>query len=113
MPHSDEHQGEYLPARAERLAWLTAVHRLGWRGGGAEDKAALFVDGRYTLQAAAQTDTRLIEPRDLVGEGPQGWIADQSSKGSDAGLRSLAAHRQWRGDVAPCGGAGRRGSGRL
>ncbi len=49
------------------------------------DKAAVFVDGRYTLQVRAQTDTSLFEPRDLVAEGPQGWIADNLQKGAKLG----------------------------
>src|SRR5580692_4105283 len=74
VPHSDEHMGEYLPARAERLAWLTAFTGSAGAAVVLADKAALFVDGRYTLQARVQTDTKLFEPRDLVAEGPQGWI---------------------------------------
>src|ERR1700750_1410010 len=63
IPHSDEHQGEYLPARAERLAFITAFTGSAGAAVVLTDKAALFVDGRYTLQAAAQTDTGIIEPR--------------------------------------------------
>src|ERR1700709_2345424 len=59
IPHSDEHMGEYLPARAERLAWLTAFTGSAGAAVVLGDKAALFVDGRYTLQAATQTDTKL------------------------------------------------------
>src|SRR5580658_4530472 len=86
VPHSDEHQGEYLPARAERLAWLTAFTGSAGAAVVLKDKATLFVDGRYTLQAAAQTDTSLIEPRDLVAEGPQGWIPDNAPKGAMLGF---------------------------
>src|SRR3569833_177298 len=82
VPHSDEHQGEYLPARAERLAWLTAFTGSAGAAVVLADKAALFVDGRYTLQAAAQTDTGVVEPRDLVAEGPQGWIPTALAKGA-------------------------------
>src|SRR5471030_1333997 len=85
VPHSDEHQGEYLPARAERLAWLTAFTGSAGAAVVLKDKAVLFVDGRYTLQAAAQTDTGLIEPRDLVAEGPQGWLPDNLPKDAKLG----------------------------
>jgi Xaa-Pro aminopeptidase len=76
IPHSDEHQSEYLPARAERLAWLTAFTGSAGAAVVLMDKAAVFADGRYTLQVRAQTDTKLFEPRDLVAEGPQGWIPE-------------------------------------
>jgi Xaa-Pro aminopeptidase len=74
VPHSDQQMGEYLPAYAERLAWLTAFTGSAGTAVVLKDKAAIFVDGRYTLQVRTQTDTALFEPRDLVTEGPQGWL---------------------------------------
>ena len=85
IPHSDEHMGEYLPARAERLAWLTAFTGSAGAAVVLPDKAAVFTDGRYTLQVRRQTDTKLFEPRDLVAEGPQGWIPDNLPKGAKLG----------------------------
>jgi Xaa-Pro aminopeptidase len=85
VPHADEHMGEYLPPRAERLAWLTAFTGSAGAALVLKDKAALFVDGRYTLQAQAQTDTALFEPRDLVAEGPQGWIPGHLPRGAKLG----------------------------
>src|ERR1700733_3632018 len=85
VPHSDAHQSEYLPARAERLAWLTAFTGSAGAAVVLKDKAAVFTDGRYTLQVRAQTDTSLFEPRDLVAEGPQGWIPDHLPKGAKLG----------------------------
>src|SRR5471030_502935 len=85
IPHSDDHQNEYLPANAERLAWLTSFTGSAGTAVVLKDKAAIFVDGRYTLQVRKQTDTSLFEPRDLVAEGPQGWIADALPKGAKLG----------------------------
>src|SRR5882757_5001480 len=85
VPHSDQHMGEYLPAYAERLAWLTAFTGSAGAAVVLADKAAVFVDGRYTLQVRKQTDTKLFEPRDLVAEGPPGWIADALPKGAKLG----------------------------
>ncbi len=85
VPHSDQHMGEYLPAFAERLAWLTAFTGSAGAAVVLKDKAAIFVDGRYTLQVRSQTDTSLFEPRDLVAEGPQGWIPDSMPKGAKLG----------------------------
>src|SRR5580658_10951080 len=75
IPHSDEHQSEYLPAHAERLAWLTAFTGSTGAAVVLADKAAIFVDGRYTLQVQSQTDTSLFAPQDLVPDGVSGWIA--------------------------------------
>ncbi len=85
VPHSDEYQGEYLPARAERLAWLTAFTGSAGAAIVLADKAAVFVDGRYTLQVRQQTDTKLFEPRDLVAEGLGGYIESQVPKGKTLG----------------------------
>jgi len=86
VPHSDEYQSEYLPECNERLAWLTAF--TGSAGGAVvlKDKAAVFVDGRYTLQVRQQTDTKLFEPRDLVAEGPNAWLEANASKGAKIGF---------------------------
>src|SRR3569833_78941 len=85
VPHSDQHMGEYLPAYAERLAWLTSFTGSAGAAVVLKDKAAIIDDGRYTLQVRAQTDTKLFEPRDLVAEGPQGWLPDNLPKGAKLG----------------------------
>src|SRR3954469_14981148 len=85
VPHSDQHMGEYLPAYAERLAWLTSFTGSAGSAVVLKDKAAVFVDGRYTLQVQGQTDTDLFGPRDLVAEGPQGWIPDNLPRGAKLG----------------------------
>jgi Xaa-Pro aminopeptidase len=85
VPRADEHQGEYVPKRAERLAWLTAFTGSAGAAVVLADKAAIFVDGRYTLQVRKQTDTSLFEPRDLVAEGPPAWIETNAAKGAKLG----------------------------
>jgi Xaa-Pro aminopeptidase len=85
VPRSDEHQGEYVPARAERLAWLTSFTGSAGAAIVLNDKAAIFVDGRYTLQVRQQTDTSLFDPRDLVGEGLAAWIEKNLPKGAKLG----------------------------
>ncbi|MBN9259239.1 MAG: aminopeptidase P family N-terminal domain-containing protein, partial [Hyphomicrobium sp.] len=61
VPRSDEHMGEYVPPSAERLAWLTGFTGSAGLAVIAAKKAALFVDGRYTLQAADQVDTSIFD----------------------------------------------------
>ncbi|SNB66052.1 Xaa-Pro aminopeptidase [Arboricoccus pini] len=75
LPRTDEFGSEYLPANAERAAWLT-----GFTGSAAvvvvlTEKAAVFSDGRYTVQLAAEVDPELFERRHLVEEPPSAWIA--------------------------------------
>jgi Xaa-Pro aminopeptidase len=85
VPRADEHQGEYVPKRAERLGWLTAFTGSAGSAVVLTDKAAIFVDGRYTLQVRQQTDTKLFDPRDLVTEGMAGWLETNAPKGARIG----------------------------
>ncbi len=85
VPRADEHQGEYVPKRAERLAWLTSFTGSAGAAIVLPDKAAIFVDGRYTLQVRQQTDTKLFEPRDLIGEGLGVWIEANVKAGTKLG----------------------------
>ena len=57
IPRADAHQGEYVAPSEERLRWLTGFSGSAGTAGVFAETAALFVDGRYTLQAPAQTDT--------------------------------------------------------
>jgi len=86
VPHSDAQQDEYLAPRDERLAWLTAFTGSAGAAVVLADKAAVFVDGRYTLQVRNQSDLALFEPRDLVAEGPQGWIPGNLARGAKLGF---------------------------
>src|ERR1700730_15112070 len=70
VPRSDEHLGEYVPASAERLAWLTGFTGSAGLAVVLADKAAVFTDGRYVLQLAAQTDADLWERRHITDEPP-------------------------------------------
>lgn len=85
VPRSDAHQGEYVPRCAERLAWLTAFTGSAGAAVVLSGRAAIFVDGRYTLQVREQTDTHLFEPRDLVGEGPVAWLVANAPSGARIG----------------------------
>ncbi|MCB1422127.1 MAG: aminopeptidase P family protein [Nitratireductor sp.] len=86
LPHGDEYQNEYLPPCAERLAFLTGfTGSAGFAIIGHED-AFLFVDGRYTLQAASQADGRDFEIRDLVNEPPSRFAAGILENGNTVGF---------------------------
>ena len=109
VPRSDEHQGEYVPKRAERLAWLTAFTGSAGMAVVLAERAAIFVDGRYTLQVRQQTDTAQFEPRDLVGEGPGAWIEANAGKGAKIGydpwLHTAAAIESLKASAAKAGAA--------
>ncbi|TNI68279.1 hypothetical protein CF133_22245, partial [Aeromonas salmonicida] len=66
VPHDDEHLGEYIPADAERLAWLTGFNGSAGVAVVLTNRAALFVDGRYTVQARLQAPGEIFEYHHLV-----------------------------------------------
>jgi Xaa-Pro aminopeptidase len=75
VPHADEHQNEFLPRRAERLAWLTGFTGSAGLAVILADTAAIFVDGRYTLQVRDQVEAGLYETLHLTEAPPADWIA--------------------------------------
>jgi Xaa-Pro aminopeptidase len=81
VPRADEHQGEYVPPRGQRLAWLTGFTGSAGLAIVLADRAALFVDGRYTLQAATQVDTQSFEIHHLIEEPPARWIGAVLDRG--------------------------------
>ncbi|HXG79530.1 MAG TPA: aminopeptidase P family protein [Methyloceanibacter sp.] len=85
VPHSDEHQNEFLAPSAERLAWLTGFTGSAGVAVVLDKAAALFVDGRYILQARAQTDPALFEVHQTPEAKPSSWIAEHLSKGASVG----------------------------
>src|SRR5579883_364017 len=85
VPHGDEYQNEMIAPYAERLAWLTGFTGSAGLAIILEEKAVLFVDGRYTIQAQAAVDPHLFscEPFHLVHI--QRWLADFVAPGSTLG----------------------------
>ncbi len=75
VPRADEHLGEYVPPGAERLAWLTGFTGSAGLAVVLRDRAAVFADGRYTLQLAEQADSALFEHHHLTEEPPAPWLA--------------------------------------
>lgn len=85
VPHDDEYQNEYLPDANERLAWVSGFTGSFGSAFVFTDKAVLFADGRYTLQAADQTDPALFEVVGIPDPGAFGWLAQQSLAGKKVG----------------------------
>lgn len=75
IPSSDEHQGEYVGPNSECLSWLTGFTGSAGVAVVLRDKAAIFVDGRYTVQSAEQTDGEVFEQCHLITEPPAKWIS--------------------------------------
>ncbi|MDX1575209.1 MAG: aminopeptidase P family N-terminal domain-containing protein, partial [Kiloniellales bacterium] len=86
VPRADEHQGEYVARRANRLAWLTGFTGSAGLAVVLAEKAAIFVDGRYVLQVRNQTDGALYEYRHLIEQPPKDWIAANLPAGARLGF---------------------------
>lgn len=85
VARADEHQNEYLPSSEERMAWLT-----GFTGSAGfcivlPETAAVFSDGRYTEQLAAQIDNAAFTPVSLTDNPPAAWLATAARPGMRIG----------------------------
>src|SRR5262249_26959194 len=81
VPRADEHQGEYVPKSAERLAFLTGFTGSAGLAIVLAERAAVFVDGRYTLQVEAEVDGGLYEICHLTKPPPWDWLAEAAMRG--------------------------------
>ena len=85
LPGTDSYQNEYLPASEQRLAWLTGFTGSAGCALVLAERAILFVDGRYTLQARAQADPSLFAIEHLVENPPDKWIEQNLPAGARLG----------------------------
>lgn len=88
IPRADEYLGEYVPACNERLHWTT-----GFTGSAGvaiilADSAAIFVDGRYTVQVRQQVSDELFSFHHLINEPFMSWLCHQLTQGQNVGLDS-------------------------
>lgn len=90
VPISDEHMSEYVGAYAQRLGWLTgfggsagtaAVLAGRYTGKG----AAIFTDGRYTVQVREQVDGALFDYEPVPETSPARWLAENAPEGARIG----------------------------
>jgi Xaa-Pro aminopeptidase len=107
VPRADEYLGEYIPLNKERLHWLS-----GFTGSAGvalilAERAAIFVDGRYTVQVRAQVDPQLFEYHHLVSEPHDQWLAAALPAGArvtcDPRLHSLQWYRKTTETLAAAG----------
>ncbi|MDP9809602.1 Xaa-Pro aminopeptidase [Rhizobium tibeticum] len=109
VPRADEFNGEYVPACAERLSWLTGFTGSAGVALVTRCEAIVFVDGRYVTQLAEQVDNSVFTGGDLVNEPPHAWLANNGSRGLRVGidpwLHSGAEVRRLEKALAEIGGS--------
>jgi len=85
VPRADRQQNEYLPASEERLAWLTGFTGSAGAAVVLADRAAVFADGRYSVQAVTQVDGKIFSIEHLVEHPPEQWLEQNLGKGATLG----------------------------
>ena len=85
LPRADRHQNEYVPPSEERLAWLTGFTGSAGCAIVLADRAVLFADGRYTLQARDQVDGSIFTFAHLIETPPATWIEANLPAGAKLG----------------------------
>ena len=86
VPRADRQQNEYLPASEERLAWLTGFTGSAGAAIVLAERAALFVDGRYTVQVKSQADTAVFTIEHFVDNPPAVWLENNVTAGDRIGF---------------------------
>src|SRR6202790_857354 len=108
IPRADQQQNEYVAPSEERLGWLTGFTGSAGMAIVLTQEAAVFVDGRYTLQAAKQVDRKAWNIEPLADPPPEHWLAKHLSAGDRLGFDPWL-HTSAAGE--PLGGARRRTGG--
>lgn len=97
VPRADEYLGEYIPAHNERMHWMSGFTGSAGAVVVLRDRAAIFTDGRYTVQVRAQVPSELFEYHQLVEEPQAAWLAAQLTSGAtiacDPRMHSLNWYR--------------------
>ncbi len=89
VPRADAHQGEYVPPHDCRLQWLTGFTGSAGLAAVLGHEAAIFVDGRYTIQVRDQVDMKVFPAQHLVSEPVTDWLAERLKPGQKLGIDAM------------------------
>lgn len=95
VPISDEHMSEYVGAYAQRLEWLTGFGGSAGSAAVLKDRAAMFVDGRYTLQVREQVDGRFYEYESVPQTSVAKWLGANAPEGAKIGFDPWLHGKPW------------------
>jgi Xaa-Pro aminopeptidase len=95
VPISDEHMSEYVGGYAQRLAWLTGFGGSAGTAVVLAEKAAIFVDGRYTLQVRDQVDGRFYAYESVPQTSVAKWLGEHAPEGSRIGYDPWLHGKAW------------------
>src|SRR3546814_1340330 len=92
VPLTDEHMSEYVGAYAQRLAWLTGFQGSAGSAVVLPEEAAIFVDGRYTLQVREQVDAKHWQYVGVPQSSVADWLREHTSGGARIGYDRSEEH---------------------
>lgn len=95
VPLTDEHMSEYVGAYAQRLAWLTGFQGSAGSAVVLPEAAAIFVDGRYTLQVREQVDGNLWQYESVPQTSVASWLGTHTADGGRIGYDPWLHTRAW------------------
>ena len=95
VPLTDEHMSEYVGSYAQRLAWLTGFNGSAGSAVVLPEDAAIFTDGRYTLQVRAQVDDRHWSYQAMPETSVADWLRDHARQGARIGYDPWLHTRDW------------------
>ena len=95
VPLCDEHMSEYVGEYAQRLAWLTGFQGSAGAAAVLPEAAAIFTDGRYTLQVRQQVDGGLWHYQDVPETSVAQWLAEHAPQGGRIGYDPWLHTRAW------------------
>ena len=95
IPISDEHMSEYVGGYAQRLAWLTGFGGSAGTAVVVKDEAAMFVDGRYTLQVREQVSGQLYDYQQVPQTSVAAWLGEHAPPGARIGYDAWLHGKGW------------------
>lgn len=95
VPLTDEHMSEYVGAYAQRLAWLTGFQGSAGSAVVLPEEAAIFVDGRYTLQVREQVDGAHWQYESVPQTSVAAWLGEHAAQGARIGYDPWLHTRAW------------------
>ncbi len=95
VPLTDEHMSEYIGSYAQRLAWLTGFEGSAGSAVVLPEEAAIFTDGRYTLQVRQQVDGDHWSFQSVPETSIAGWLKEHTPEGARIGYDPWLHRRDW------------------
>ncbi len=95
VPLTDEHMSEYVGSYAQRLAWLTGFQGSAGSAVVLPEEAAIFVDGRYTLQVRSQVSADQWSYQSVPETSATEWLKEHAPQGGRIGYDPWLHTRDW------------------